>query len=65
MSSKICEFWGKEFNREFNLNMHLRIHTKETPFEWELWHKQFTQKGNMIQQIQKYISYNITVIHFV
>ena len=45
----ICGFenCGKEFIKAWNFLDHFRMHQGVRPFEWDIWNKSFTQKGNL------------------
>lgn len=42
-----CDICGKRFATQALLSVHLRVHTKEKPFECELCQKKFSQVGNL------------------
>ena len=42
-----CSFCGKEFEKQFNLQQHERIHTGERPFQCIICGRAFSQKSNV------------------
>ena len=45
------EEWDKVFYKTWNLVYHYRTHTKEKPFGWNHWNKQFAQKANLERHV--------------
>ena len=44
--------WNKVFQRWWNLLDHCRSHKGIRPYKWDVWGKQFTQKGNLNKHLQ-------------
>ena len=52
----ICKYdsCNKEFIKTWNIVDHFRTHTKESPFIWRYWNKEFTQRGNLKKHLEKH-----------
>ncbi len=46
-NNEICHLCNKSFTKKGNLEAHMRVHTRETPFQCGKCPKSFTQKGNL------------------
>ncbi|XP_037772950.1 zinc finger protein 271-like [Penaeus monodon] len=48
----VCEVCGKKFSHKSNINIHMRVHTKEKPYSCDICNKAFSQISDLTRHMR-------------